>query len=156
MFDSSPLIQKPEFNNFPLIFWFLCKNLSNFLPSAWKLHNPYCHSVAYIPEDWVVDKIRLFLLFWNQIWTNLAPVSAGRPISWAKNSLSSRLGCVVWVKALHKIAFCLYVYWISASFCRSKSSGWAAVAPKNKAKFLFTIKKNNLKLILLTKLTSTF
>ena len=24
--------------------WFLCKNLSNFVPPAWKLHNPYCHN----------------------------------------------------------------------------------------------------------------
>ena len=44
IFDSSPFIQNLKFNNFFWICWFLCKNLSNFLPPAWKLHNPYCHS----------------------------------------------------------------------------------------------------------------
>ena len=31
-------------NNFLWVCWFLCKNLSNFVPPAWKLHNPYCHN----------------------------------------------------------------------------------------------------------------
>ena len=26
-----------------MIWWFLFKTLSNFVPPAWKLHNPYCH-----------------------------------------------------------------------------------------------------------------
>ena len=44
LFDSSPLIQNSKFNNFLWAYWFLCKNLSNFVPPAWKLHNPYCHN----------------------------------------------------------------------------------------------------------------
>ena len=42
IFDSSPLNAK--FNNFLWVCWFLCKNLSYFVPPAWKLHNPYCHT----------------------------------------------------------------------------------------------------------------
>ena len=30
---------------FVYICWFLCKNLSYFVPSVWKLHNPYCHKL---------------------------------------------------------------------------------------------------------------
>ena len=42
-FDSSPLVQNSKFNHFLWVCWFLCKNLSNFVPPSWKLHNPYCH-----------------------------------------------------------------------------------------------------------------
>ena len=38
-----PLIQFSKFNNFLWVRWFLGKNLSNFIPPVWKLHNPYCH-----------------------------------------------------------------------------------------------------------------
>ena len=43
IFDTSPLIQFSKFNNFLWVCWFLGKNLSNFVPPVWKLHNPYCH-----------------------------------------------------------------------------------------------------------------
>ena len=43
IFDSSPLIQNSKFNSFLWVCWFLCKNLSNFVSPAWKLHDPYCH-----------------------------------------------------------------------------------------------------------------
>ena len=39
-----PLIQSSKFNNFLWGCWFLGKNLSNFQPPVWKLHNPYCHT----------------------------------------------------------------------------------------------------------------
>ena len=45
LFDSSPLTQFLKFNNFLWVCWFLGKNLSNFVPPAWKLDNPYCHTV---------------------------------------------------------------------------------------------------------------
>ena len=35
--------QFSKFNHFPWVCWFVGKNLSNFVPPAWKLHNPYCH-----------------------------------------------------------------------------------------------------------------
>ena len=44
LFDSSPLIQNSKFNNFLWVCLSLFKNLSNFVPSAWKLHKPYCHN----------------------------------------------------------------------------------------------------------------
>ena len=30
--------------SFGYLYWFLVKNLSNFVPPAWKLDNPYCHN----------------------------------------------------------------------------------------------------------------
>ena len=36
-----------KFNNFLWLYWFLGKNLSNFVPPIWKLHNPYCHTYAH-------------------------------------------------------------------------------------------------------------
>ena len=44
IFDSSQLIQNSKLNNFLGVCWFLCKNISNFVPPAWKLYNLYCHS----------------------------------------------------------------------------------------------------------------
>ena len=45
IFDTSPLTQFSKFNNFLWVCWFFGKNLSNFAPPIWKLHNPYCHNV---------------------------------------------------------------------------------------------------------------
>ena len=33
-------------NNFLWVCWFLGKNLSNFAPPVWKLHNSYCHNIG--------------------------------------------------------------------------------------------------------------
>ena len=44
IFDTSPLTPFSKFNNFLWVCLFLGKNLSNFVPPAWKLHNPYCHN----------------------------------------------------------------------------------------------------------------
>ena len=38
--QSPPLIQNSEFDNFLWTHWFLCKNLSNFVPPAWKTPQP--------------------------------------------------------------------------------------------------------------------
>ena len=45
IFDTSPLHQFSKFNNFLWVCWFLGKNLSNFVPPAWKLDKPYYHNV---------------------------------------------------------------------------------------------------------------
>ena len=45
IFDTSPLTQFSKFNNFLWVCWFLGKNLSNFVPPVWKLHNLYCHNL---------------------------------------------------------------------------------------------------------------
>ena len=45
IFDTSPLHQFSKFNNFLWVCWFLVKNLSNFVPPAWKRDNPYYHNV---------------------------------------------------------------------------------------------------------------
>ena len=47
LFDSSPLIPNKKFNKFFWVCWFLGKNLSNFVPSVWKFHNPYCHKCRF-------------------------------------------------------------------------------------------------------------
>ena len=44
-FDTSSLTQFSKFNHFLWVCWFIGKNLSNFLPPIWKLHNPNCHNV---------------------------------------------------------------------------------------------------------------
>ena len=44
-FWYSPLTQFSKFNNFLWVCWFLGKNISNFVPLIWKLHNPYCHNL---------------------------------------------------------------------------------------------------------------
>ena len=44
---GSPLVQFSKFKNFPLVCWFLCKNLSNFVSLPLKFHNPYCHKFTY-------------------------------------------------------------------------------------------------------------
>ena len=36
--------QFSKFNYFLWVCWFLGKNLSDFIPPVWKLHNPYCHT----------------------------------------------------------------------------------------------------------------
>ena len=35
----------PKFNNFLWVRWFLGKNISNFVPTVWKLHDPCCHNM---------------------------------------------------------------------------------------------------------------
>ena len=44
LFDTFPLTQFSKFDNFLWVRWFLGKNLPNFVPPVWKVHNPYCHS----------------------------------------------------------------------------------------------------------------
>ena len=40
-----PLIQFSKLNDFLWVCWFLGKNIFNFVPPFWKLHNLYCHSM---------------------------------------------------------------------------------------------------------------
>ena len=66
LFDISPLTKFSKFNNFLWVYWFLGKNLSNFVPPLWKLHNPYCHKVHTSlclvgPNYW--NKLPLFFSF---------------------------------------------------------------------------------------------
>ena len=51
LFDTSPLVQFSKFKNFLWVSWFLGKNLSNFVPPVWKLHNPYCHNTQWASRD---------------------------------------------------------------------------------------------------------
>ena len=48
IFDSLPLHQFSKFNDFRWVCWFLGKNLSNFVPPAWKLDNLYYHKCTYL------------------------------------------------------------------------------------------------------------
>ena len=45
----SPILKIQKY--FLRVCWFLCKNLSNFVPLAWKLHNPYCHSTYIFDKN---------------------------------------------------------------------------------------------------------
>ena len=40
----------PKFNHFLKVWWFLGKNLPNFVSPIWKLHNPYCHNEYYFSK----------------------------------------------------------------------------------------------------------
>ena len=64
LFYSSPLIQNSKFNNFLWVCWFLGKNLSNFVPPAWKLNNPYYHNIQnrffFLPFFCIVVILQLF------------------------------------------------------------------------------------------------
>ena len=53
-----------KFNNFLWVCWFLGKNIFNFVPPAWKLHNPYCH-------------------IWQSSWLNLRKLLC----SWAPDNI---------------------------------------------------------------------
>ena len=60
IFDSPPLVQNSTFNSFLLVCWFFFKNLSNFVPPAWKLHNRYCHDTKIlVPKSQII---------WNPIF----------------------------------------------------------------------------------------
>ena len=61
------LIQFSKFKNFLCVCWFLGKNLSNFVPSVWKLHNPYCHNIQRYYRLWRIQQ-RLTNLerFWSK------------------------------------------------------------------------------------------
>ena len=61
-FDSSPLIQNSEFNNFLWVCWFLGKHLSNFVSHVWKLHNPYCHILHSSSSFNTLTKVSGFVL----------------------------------------------------------------------------------------------
>ena len=41
--ETSEAPTKPIVKNFLWVYWFLGKNLSNFIPPVWKLHNLYCY-----------------------------------------------------------------------------------------------------------------
>ena len=97
LFDTSPLVQFSKFKNFHWVCWFLGKNLSNFVPPVWKLHNPYCHILykpcpnlvglplidntqivllieidkVYLTTFWIPKKFfqwAFFLTFWPDVW----------------------------------------------------------------------------------------
>ena len=44
-FDTFPTHQFSKFNNFLWVFWFLGKNISNFVPQDWKLDNLYYNTM---------------------------------------------------------------------------------------------------------------
>ena len=64
IFDTFPLIQ---FNNFLWVCWFLGKNLSNFVPPVWKLHNPYCNNVHWVETFKIWTS---FIIFMHQCFNN--------------------------------------------------------------------------------------
>ena len=45
-----------KFNNFLWVCWFLGKNLSNSVPPAWKLNNPYYHTLHACFDMWFRTK----------------------------------------------------------------------------------------------------
>ena len=66
LFDTSPLTQFSKFNDFLWVCWFLGKNLPNFVPSVWKLHNPYCHKVNKRSKNIKRDALFEFRIYGTQ------------------------------------------------------------------------------------------
>ena len=65
---GSPLVQFSKFKNFLWVCWFLCKKLSNFVPPAWKLHNPYCHTAHQILNG-MLYRVNQFRVIWpRELW----------------------------------------------------------------------------------------
>ena len=60
-----PSTQFSKFNYFLWVCCFLGKNLSNFEPLVWKLHNPYCHSVVTWRDKTQPTQKVAFLLDWT-------------------------------------------------------------------------------------------
>ena len=55
--------------------WFLCKNLTNFVPMAWKLQNPYCHNScvnlnSYQSKNVWISRVCIFswFVFKKRLW----------------------------------------------------------------------------------------
>ena len=67
LFDTSPLIQFSKFNNYLWVCSFLGKNISNFVPPVWKLHNPYCHSAHIRQIFHAIFRILISLFFGDHI-----------------------------------------------------------------------------------------
>ena len=59
----SPLTQFSKSNNFLWVCWFLGKNLSNFVPSVWRLHNPYCHNACL----WFYARNQVMCQSWSKL-----------------------------------------------------------------------------------------
>ena len=57
-------------NNYLWACWFLGKNLSNFVPPIWKLHNPYCHTIQHaidkITHFWCSSHILSLWQYWSR------------------------------------------------------------------------------------------
>ena len=70
IFDTAPLHQFSKFkNDFLSKRWFLGKNLSYFVPPAWKLENQYYHRpLSIIAEDNLHTMVYIF--FWRSILIN--------------------------------------------------------------------------------------
>ena len=69
-----PLIQFSKLNNFLWVYWFLRKNLSNFVPPVWKLHNPYCHKCTSCNSN--LERTLFYLVFIHCIVMNKEVLSA--------------------------------------------------------------------------------
>ena len=69
LFDTQSL----KLNNFLWVCLFLGKNLSNFVPTAWKHHNPYCHNFHY-PSKYHATIVTTFKSLEIILWSPKYPV----------------------------------------------------------------------------------
>ena len=68
LFDTFPLVQFSKFKNFLWVCLFLGKNLSNFVPPAWKLDNPFYHTC---PGIFVIRPIETFVVTKVELLSNI-------------------------------------------------------------------------------------
>ena len=90
-FDTFPLTQFSKFN---IVF------NSNFVPSTWKLHNPYCHGMSfwklkfqYVYFLWFKHRIWLFFFYQHSCQLCISTVSFSQLLFWKE--LESRKNSVV-------------------------------------------------------------
>ena len=82
IFNIENWLRKSNFGTFwhvpnpqnSIINWYLGKNLSNFVPPAWKLHNPYCN-IFFIPIH-----VSMYARNWNLMIAIWAISKIGQPI----------------------------------------------------------------------------
>ena len=93
LFDTSRLHQFSKFNNFLWVCWILGKNISNFVPPAWKLDNPYYHSYY---------QLCMFLFLFSDLWSRCLWIPLGPPYIVESKEGCSMLGpCMLHPIGIH-------------------------------------------------------
>ena len=93
IFDNSPLNQFSKFNNFLWVCWFLGEKLSNFVPPAQKLDNPYYHNTDTHEkhQDVKTDKLAETnpMLMVSDFDANFCKVEKAKTITGPEDSITS-------------------------------------------------------------------
>ena len=117
-----PLIQFSKFNDFLRVCWFLGKNLSNFLPLVWKLHNPYCHNVQRykfttspeLSNKTIKRRTSITLIWFYCVFSSFLLVRSQLPFPWQGTAVWTPMPAVLQTTAWPR-RFSLQPQWIAVS-----------------------------------------